>query len=324
MQEMTRRILLGVAAVGLAVGVALRAQEMPRFTEVLRQTNGEVALKVAVTAGRHFRLETTEELPSWRTLATAKSLGTNPFTDGGARFASTRFYRAVEVSDSGVFVGDHVQTATGDVVIHPVNHASFLMRWNDVVIYNDPVGEASLYQGLPRANLILISHSHGDHFSSATLTAVKQAETILIAPAAVYSSLSSILKVQTIPLANGGLTNVLGLTVEAIPAYNSNHPKGTGNGYVVTMGSRRFYMSGDTGNIPEMRALPNIDVAFLCMNVPFTMPVTDAANATRAFRPRVIYPYHFRNQDNTYANLNTLKQLVGFDLEIDVRSRKWY
>lgn len=324
MKDSTWRILQWMAAVVMTIMPAVHAQEVPRFTEVLRRTNGEVALKIAVTVGRHFRLETTEELLSWRTLATAKSIGTNPFTDGGARFASARFYRAVEVSDSGVFVGDHVQTASGDVVIHPVNHASFLMRWNDVVIYNDPVGEASMYQGLPRAHLILVSHSHGDHFSSATLTAVKQAETILIAPAAVYSSLSSILRAQTIPLANGGLTNVLGLTVEAIPAYNSNHPKGTGNGYVVTMGGRRFYMSGDTGNIAETRALQNIDVAFLCMNVPFTMPVTDAANATRSFRPRLIYPYHFRNQDNTFANLQTFKQLVGFDLEIDVRSRKWY
>ncbi len=319
MKDLTGRIILGVAAAGLTIGAALRAQEIPRFTEVLRQTNGEVALKIAVTPGRHFRLETTEELPSWRTLVTAKSLGTNPFTDGGARFASARFYRAVAVSDPGVFVGDHVQTAAGDVVIQPVNHASFLMRWNNVVIYNDPVNGATPYQGLPRANLILVSHSHSDHFDSATLTAVKQAETILIAPAAIYSSLSSTLKAQTIPLANGGSTNVLGLPVEAIPAYNLNHPQGTGNGYVVTMGDRQFYISGDTGNIPEMRALQNIDVAFLCMNLPFTMSVGDAANATRSFRPRVIYPYHFRNSD-----LNTFKQLVGFDLEIDVRPRKWY
>ncbi len=315
------QVFLALHLSGMSAG---RAQEAPRFTEVVRQTNSDVALKIAVTTGQHFRLEVAEQVPQWRALATIRSAGTNQFTDVGGGFVGARFYRAVEVDAAGILVGDHVAAGEGDIVIRPINHASFVLRWNDRFIYNDPVGGATPYQGLPRANLILVSHSHGDHFDSGTLNAVKQTDTLIIAPAAVYSSLSAALKAQTIPLANGGSTNVLGLNVEAVPAYNGNHPKGVGNGYVVTMGGTRFYMAGDTGNTAEMRALTDIDVAFLCMNVPFTMTVAEAVTATRAFRPRIVYPYHYRNQDNSFANLNTFKQQVGLDLGIEVRQRKWY
>ena len=106
--------------------------------------------------------------------------------------------------------------------------------------------------------------------------------------------MSAALKALTLPLANGSRTDVLGVGIEAIPAYNSYHIKGTGNGYVVTMGGRRLYISGDTGNIPDMRALTDIDVAFVCMNLPWTMSVNDATAAVRAFQPRVVYPYHFK------------------------------
>lgn len=315
------RILVGLH---LLATVTLRAQEPPRFTEASRQTNSDVALKIAVTAGQHFRLEVADGLPQWRALATIRSVGTNAFTDVGGGFVGARFYRALEVEAAGAFVGDHFATAEGDVVVRPINHASFVLRWNDRCIYNDPVGGSGPYNGLPRANLILVSHSHGDHFDSTTLNAVKQTDTLIIAPAAVYSGMSAALRALTIPLANGGSTNVIGLKVDAVPAYNGNHPKGSGNGYVVTIGGRRFYMAGDTGNTAEMRALTDIDVAFLCMNVPFTMTVAEAVTATRAFRPRVVYPYHYRNQDNSFANLNMFKQQVGLDLGIEVRQRKWY
>lgn len=281
-------------------------------------------LEFSVTAGHPCRLEVSDGLSTWQALVTLKSSGANSFLDGSASLAATRFYRVIDVPGADVLTGDHVATTAGDVVVHPVNHASFVLGWNKVFIYNDPVGGATPYLGLARPNLILVSHSHGDHFNSATLNTLKQEDTWIIAPAAVYSSLSSAMKLQTIPLANGASTNVFGMTVEAIPAYNANHPKGAGNGYVLTVGNRRFYISGDTGNIPEMRALPDIDVAFLCMNVPFTMTIAEAVTATRAFRPRVIYPYHFRNSDGTLANLNTFKTQVGLDLGIEVRPRKWY
>jgi len=223
--------------------------------------------------------------------------------------------------------GDHLVTDDGELTFHPINHATFVMSWNGKTIYNDPVGTAASFQGIPKADLILVSHSHGDHFSSSTLNSVTNANTVIIAPLAVYNSLTANLKSLTLLMTNGTTKTVLGLGIEAVPAYNltsANHPKGTGNGYVLTIGGRRIYMSGDTEDIPEMRALQDIDVAFVCMNVPYTMPVDKAASAIRQFRPRVVYPYHFQNQDSSYANLNTLKQQVGTDLGIEVRLRKWY
>jgi L-ascorbate metabolism protein UlaG (beta-lactamase superfamily) len=117
---------------------------------------------------------------------------------------------------------------------------------------------------------------------------------------------------------------VLGVRVEAVPAYNANHPRGTGNGYVVTLGGRRFYFSGDTGNTPEMRALTGIDAAFLCMNQPFTMTVSDATNAVWAFRPAVVYPYHYRDQSGSQANAAAFKQRLGLAPGVEVRLRRWY
>jgi L-ascorbate metabolism protein UlaG (beta-lactamase superfamily) len=136
--------------------------------------------------------------------------------------------------------------------------------------------------------------------------------------------MTTTLKGLTTIMTNGASTSAMGVTIDAIPAYNANHPLGTGNGYILTIGDKRIYMSGDTGNIAEMRALTNIDVAFVCMNVPFTMSVDQAVIAVRAFQPKVIYPYHFRNQDGTFANLDTFKQMVGHDLGIEVRARTWY
>jgi L-ascorbate metabolism protein UlaG (beta-lactamase superfamily) len=169
-----------------------------------------------------------------------------------------------------------------------------------------------------------VSHTHGDHFNASTIGFVRANDGVIIAPQAVYNQMSATLRAATIVLPNNRSTNVLGMTIEAVPAYNQNHPVGSGNGYVVTIGGKRFYMAGDTGDTPEMRALQNIDVAFLCMNIPFTMNVTSAASAARAFRPRVLYPYHYRNQDGSFANLNQLKTLIGRDHPIEVRVRDWY
>jgi L-ascorbate metabolism protein UlaG (beta-lactamase superfamily) len=171
----------------------------------------------------------------------------------------------------------------------------------------------------------LISHEHGDHLDAAAITAVKQSGTVIIASAAVYNHASMAPhRGQTIVLANGSATNVLGIEIESVPAYNLTgqtiyHTKGHGNGYVLTIGGKRIYASGDTQDVPEMRALANIDVAFVCMNLPFTMTVEAAASAVREFRPRVVYPYHYSSSD-----VNRFKQLVGTDLGIEVRLRPWY
>ncbi|MBI4327478.1 MAG: MBL fold metallo-hydrolase [Chloroflexi bacterium] len=298
----------------------------PEFTEIRPLTNREIALKLTAPKDLSFRLDTSTNLLEWfPSITLPKSTGSLAHTDSAAPYLLSRFYRAIQLTATNVMTGDHLVTENGDVVIHPINHASFVMSWNGMTIYNDPVGGTTPYQGLPRADLILVTHSHGDHYHSATLNAVRGSNVVIIAAQAVYndSGMAS-LRSSTIVLTNGATTNVLGIKIEAVPAYNPNHPRGTGNGYVLTMGGKRLYLSGDTGDTPEMRAVPNIDVAFVCMNVPYTMSVSQAASVIRAFRPRIVYPYHFRNQDSTYANFTTFKQQLGTDLGIEVRVRKWY
>jgi L-ascorbate metabolism protein UlaG (beta-lactamase superfamily) len=199
------------------------------------------------------------------------------------------------------------------------------MGWNGKTIYVDPVGGAKRFAGLPGPDLILITDIHGDHHDNGTLEAMATDKAALVAPAAVAEKLPEKLRRQTTVLANGQTKTVAGVSIEALPMYNLTadrlkfHTKGRGNGYVVTLGGRRVYISGDTEDIPEMRALKNIDVAFVCMNLPYTMTVEQAAGAVRAFKPKVVYPYHYRGSDT-----EKFKQLVGNDSGVEVRLRDWY
>ncbi|MBU6403028.1 MAG: MBL fold metallo-hydrolase [Verrucomicrobia bacterium] len=221
--------------------------------------------------------------------------------------------------------GDAIPTSQGDLIIHPINHATFAMAWNTNTIYVDPVGGAQRFAGLPRPNLILVTDIHGDHLNPETLAAVAGPTTRIVAPAAVAEKLPDPLRAQTTVLANGQTRSLLDITIQAIPMYNLTadrlrfHTKGRGNGYVLTLGGARVYISGDTEDIPEMRTLKNIDVAFLCMNLPYTMDVQQAAAAVRAFRPKIVYPYHYRGSD-----LQKFKRLVGDDAGVQVRLRDWY
>jgi L-ascorbate metabolism protein UlaG (beta-lactamase superfamily) len=221
--------------------------------------------------------------------------------------------------------GDAIPAAGGDVIIHPINHATFAMSWGDKVIYADPVGGAKRFDGLPRPDLILLTHTHGDHFSVETLQAVTGEKTVLVAPPSVAAQLPEKLRGQMVVATNGGTKIIAGISVEAVPMYNTTpahaqfHPKGVGNGYVVTLGDRRFYVSGDTEDIPEMRALKNIDVAFICINQPYTMTEEQAASAVRSFKPKIVYPYHSRGSD-----LEKFKTLLGADSGVEVRLRNWY
>lgn len=315
--------LLGAIAAGLGLITGLMAQPGAEFTTIQRLSNQEIRLRLSAPAGSNYLIQAAARLPHWEGLLTLQSAGLNVHTDSAAPYREARFYRAAEVTGSNVLTGDHLVTTNGDVVIHPVNHAGFVLSWNGKWIYCDPVGGS--LAGIPKADLVLITHSHSDHFNSTVLGTIwESGRTTFVVPQAVYNSLSAAFRSSAIVLANGDSTNVMGLTVHAIPAYNSYHPLGTGNGYILTLGGRRVYISGDTGNIPEMRALQDIDLAFVCMNVPYTMTVNDAAAAVRAFAPRVVYPYHYRNQDGSYANLSLFKQLVGTDLGIEVRLRNWY
>lgn len=221
--------------------------------------------------------------------------------------------------------GDVIPTANGDLVIHPLTHASLIMGWQGKTIYVDPVGGESQFAGLPRPNLILLTDVHPDHLRLETLAAVGADKAAIVAPEAVAGSLPPGLRKQIVVLANGQSKDVQGIKIEAIPMYNLTpdrlkfHSKGRGNGYVLTFGGKRVYLSGDTEDIPEMRALKDIDVAFVCMNLPYTMTVEQAADAVRQFRPKIVYPYHYRGSD-----VEKFKQLVGNDRGVEVRLRAWY
>jgi L-ascorbate metabolism protein UlaG (beta-lactamase superfamily) len=220
---------------------------------------------------------------------------------------------------------DSIPAADGPVKVYPINHATLALQWKGRTIDVDPVGGAKAFEGLPRPDLILVTHIHGDHFSKETLTALAGPDTKLICPASVAAELPADFRGRATTLGNGQTQEVIGIRVEAVPAYNlaadrqKFHPKGRDNGYVVTLGGKRFYFSGDTEDVPEMLALENIDVAFVCMNLPYTMNVERAARAVRAFKPRVVYPYHYRG-----ADLQKFKELVGADSGIEVRLREWY
>ena len=226
---------------------------------------------------------------------------------------------------AGALTGDVLTAQGGDLVIRPINHATLALQSGGRTIYVDPVGGAARFTRLPRPDLILITDIHGDHFDAATLQAVASEKTALVAPPAVAERLPAELRSRTTVLANGQTNTVLGLAIEAVPAYNlaedrlKFHAKGRGNGYLLTLGGKRVYVSGDTEDIPEMRALKKIDVAVVCMNLPYTMTVEQAARAVREFKPKMVYPYHYRGSD-----LEKFKLLVGDDLGIEVRLRDWY
>ena len=213
------------------------------------------------------------------------------------------------------------QTSAGTVKITPLNHASTLIEAGGKVIYLDPAKPAK-FSGLPKADLILITDIHGDHMDPDSIKEVSKSDTEIFAAPAVVQTVTT-----AKPIANGESKTWQGWTIEAIPAYNLKrgpapgklfHDKGRGNGYVLTYGGKRFYFSGDTEGVPEMRALKNIDVAFVCMNLPYTMPPEEAAEAVKAFHPKIVIPYHYRKSDLSVFQ----KGLEGTGIE--VRLLEWY
>jgi L-ascorbate metabolism protein UlaG (beta-lactamase superfamily) len=230
---------------------------------------------------------------------------------------------ALAASAETALKGDAIPTSGGDVIIHPVNHASLVLGYKDAVIYVDPVGGAARYGGLPRPTAILVTHGHPDHLDVPTLAGLGAAKIGLTAPKVVIDALPEALRGGARLLANGDAGEIGGLPVTAVPAYNITpdrlryHPKGVGNGYVIRFADKAIYVAGDTEDVPEMRALSGVDVAFLPMNLPFTMTVEQAADATRAFKPRIVYPYHHKGSD-----LKKFSDLVGEAAE--VRIADWY
>jgi L-ascorbate metabolism protein UlaG (beta-lactamase superfamily) len=329
----SHNLLRGILLVctGLLLPLTLAAQTDLSFSNIRPVTNKEIALNVSGGTSVTYRIEASTNLLDWSGLVTRpRTPSSLQHTDTAAPYLLERSYRALQVNETNVFTGDHLSTTNGEIIFHPINHASFVMRWQGITIYNDPVPPSPAntnYNGLPKADLILVSHVHSDHFNSTTLDSVRSPGAVIIAPQLVYNSMSTALRSNTVVLANGGSTNTLGIRIDAIPAYNFTsgfHPQGQGNGYVLTIGGRRIYMSGDTEDVPAMRALTNIDVAFVCINLPYTMNITNAASAVRQFHPGVIYPYHYRNDVGTFSDLADFKRRVGQDLGIEVRLRNWY
>jgi L-ascorbate metabolism protein UlaG (beta-lactamase superfamily) len=216
---------------------------------------------------------------------------------------------------------EQFQTKAGQVKITPIRHASMMIEAGGKVIQVDPWSQGN-YDGLAAADLVLITDIHPDHLDGKAIAKVKKDGTAFIAPSAVAKTVT-----EAKVLANGEKVTWEGWTIEAVPMYNVKrgpeagkffHDKGRGNGYVLTYGGTRFYIAGDTEGVPEMRALKNIDVAFIPMNLPYTMPPDEAADAVRAFHPKIVYPYHYRGSDLAVFS----KGLEGSG--IDVRIRDWY
>jgi L-ascorbate metabolism protein UlaG (beta-lactamase superfamily) len=225
---------------------------------------------------------------------------------------------------------DVIETSKGALKIQPVKHASIVFTFQGKTFYADPNGPAKDFEGLTPPDVILITDIHGDHFNPETISAVNTAKAILVVPQAVMDKLPENLKSKAVVLSNGQTTSQLDVPILAIPMYNlpeaadSKHTKGRGNGYVLTFGDKKIYFSGDTAGIPEMRGLKNIDVAFVCMNLPYTMDVNEAASAVLDFKPKIVYPYHYRGQ-NGLSDTEAFKKLVNAsNASIDVRLRNWY
>lgn len=221
---------------------------------------------------------------------------------------------------------DHETTKGGQLTIQPINHATMALTYQHKNIYVDPVGGADAFKGEPAPDMILITDIHGDHLDPKTISAVNTRHAILVVPRAVADKLPDADKADLVILKNGQSINKLNIEITAIPMYNlpesptAFHTKGRGNGYVLTIGGKKVYISGDTADIPEMRALKGIDIAFVCMNLPYTMDVKTAASGVLAFKPKIVYPYHYHGQD-----INEFKKLVNAgDKNIDVRLRDWY
>jgi L-ascorbate metabolism protein UlaG (beta-lactamase superfamily) len=212
------------------------------------------------------------------------------------------------------FQEDVIKTSGGDLRITFIGHGTLMFSYAGKVIHIDPVSMYADYTTLPKADLVLVTHEHGDHLDPKAIDAVRTAKTVIACNAASAKSIPG-----AIVMKNGDTQTLADIPVEAVPAYNPEkqfHPKGNGNGYVLTFADKRVYVAGDTENVPEMKALKGIDIAFLPMNQPYTMTPEQVADAAKVIKPKVLYPYHFGNTDTA-----KLVELLKDEKEIEVRIR---
>jgi L-ascorbate metabolism protein UlaG (beta-lactamase superfamily) len=226
---------------------------------------------------------------------------------------------------------DVLSTSLGDVQIVPIYHGSLLFELAGKAYYVDPTHEGS-YDGLPLADVIFITHPHPDHLDPGQIERLRKAGTLIVGPPSVAEKLEPRDKpgdsTGLVVMKNWDVQSFGGIEVEALPMYNLKrgpipgkvfHEKGWGEGFIFTFGDKRVYVSGDTECTPEMRALKNIDVAFVCMNLPYTMTPREAAECVDAFSPKVLYPYHYRGSD-----VGELARDLAPDKRVEVRRRDWY
>jgi len=219
-----------------------------------------------------------------------------------------------------MYTTDIIKTSGEDLKITFLKHGTLMFTFGSMVLHVDPVSDMADYSALPKADIILVTHEHYDHCDTKAIEMLRKEGTVIIASESCTQQLS-----DCIVMNNNELKTARGLTIEAVPAYNiihmrspgnPFHPKGVGNGYVITFNDKKVYVAADTENIPEMKELSGIDVAFLPMNLPYTMTPEMVADAARMFNPKILYPYHFGETDTS-----KLVDLLKNDKEIEVRIR---
>ncbi|MFO7657822.1 MAG: MBL fold metallo-hydrolase [Bacteroidales bacterium] len=218
---------------------------------------------------------------------------------------------------------DTIPTSSGDLIMTFVGHGTLMFQYNNLIIHIDPTSEEADYTNMPKADLILVTHHHGDHFDMGAIKKILKQDSKLVISQKCKDNSEELQ--DAVVMKNGDKISLLGIHILAVPAYNMVHmrpdgnpfhPKGEGNGYILKFGDKTIYVAGDTENIPEMKALKSIDIAFLPMNLPYTMTPEMVADAVLAFKPGILYPYHFGNT-NTAELINLLKS----NKEIEVRIR---
>jgi L-ascorbate metabolism protein UlaG (beta-lactamase superfamily) len=219
------------------------------------------------------------------------------------------------------FESDILETSAGSLKITFIGHGTLMFTFDKKIIHVDPFTQLADYTKLPKADMILLTHHHRDHLDQNALELLRTEKTLVVLTEACAKQVRGGLVMH-----NGDVKTIGGLKIEAVPAYNivhmrsqgvPFHPKGVGNGYIITFGDKRVYIAGDTENIPEMKKLKQIECAFLPMNLPYTMTPEMVADAAKAFKPRILYPYHYGNTD-TSALVNLMKEVK----DVDVRIRK--
>ncbi len=219
-----------------------------------------------------------------------------------------------------MYASDIIKSSGEDLKITFLGHGTLMFTFGSIVMHVDPVSDMADYTNLPKADIILVTHEHSDHFEPKTIEMLRKGSTAVVATESCTQQIN-----DCIVMKNGDVKAIQGLRIEAVPAYNvfhmrspgnPFHPQGVGNGYVITFNDKKVYIAGDTENIPEMKELKGIDVAFLPMNLPYTMTPEMVADAAREFRPKILYPYHFGSTDTS-----KLIDLLEDSKEIEVRIR---